>query len=305
LVIALSLGFYGFKLGIFSIMTGGEDMVWGPVGSIIGANNSIGLALNMCLPVFWYLAKQEQGLRRRVLQGGFFLSMPAIMFTYSRGSALTLPIVLLAILMKARYRILGIGLALIALLLAIPWIPQRFWDRQQTTIEYEADTSAMSRIDNWKFCWRLALDRPLTGGGFEYSGRETFFKYAPEFLMTYGKEFNSHSVFFGVLAGHGFPGLLTFSGMIFFTLTSCWRLKHAVRNRPDLSWIGSYADMIQVSFLGFLINGIFVNMEYFDLVYHWVAVVCSLKVICMRALKPAELETTEPQMMLLPVTEGT
>jgi probable O-glycosylation ligase (exosortase A-associated) len=227
------------------------------------------------------------------------------MFTYSRASALTLPIVLLVILMKGRHRILGIGLASIAILLAIPWIPQRFWNRQQTTIEYEADTSAMSRIDNWKFCWRLALDRPLTGGGFEYAGRETFFKYAPEFLDTYGKEFNSHNVFLSVLAGHGFPGLLTFSGMIFFTLTSCWRLKRAVRNRGDLRWIASYADMIQVSFLGFIINGIFVNMEYFDLVYHWVAVVCSLKVVCMRALKPVDVEGAEPQMMLLPVTEGT
>ena len=110
---------------------------------------------------------------------------------------------------------------------------------------------------------------------------------------------------FASLAAHGFPGLLTFSGMIFFTWTSCWRLKRAVRNRQDLSWIGAYADMIQVSFLGFIINGIFVNMEYFDLVYHWVAVVCSLKVVCMRALKPLEVEGAESQMMLLPVAEGT
>jgi putative inorganic carbon (hco3(-)) transporter len=295
LVIALSLGFYGLKGGIFSFRTGGEDMVWGPGSSVIGANNSIGLALNMCLPVFWYLAKQERGMLKRILQAIFFLSMPAIMFTYSRASALTLPIVLLAILMKGRHRLLGAALVLIAVVLAIPRIPDRWWNRQQTTLDYESDTSAMSRIDNWKFCWRLALDRPLTGGGFEFSGRETFFKYAPEFLVTYGKEFNSHNVFFSVLAAHGFPGFIFFSSMIVFTFSSCWQMKRAVRDRPDLHWIAVYADMVQVSYVGFIVNGIFVNMEYYDLVYHWVAVVCSLKVICNRALKPVEADTAEPQ----------
>jgi probable O-glycosylation ligase (exosortase A-associated) len=305
LVIAFSLGFYGFKGGIFSLRTGGQDMVWGPGSSIIGANNSIGLALNMCLPVFWYLAKQERGLVKRVLQATFLLSMPAIMFTYSRASALTLPIVLLAMLIKSKHRFLGIGIGLIGVLLAIPWIPDRWWTRQQTTMDYEADTSASSRIDNWKFCWRLAVDRPLTGGGFEFSGRETFFKYAPEFLLTYGKEFNTHNVFFSVLAAHGFPGLFFFSAMLLSTLSSCGKMKRAVRNRPDLVWVGSYTDMIQISLLAFAVNGTFVNMEYFDLVYHWVAVVCSLKVICNRALKPVEVETEEPQFDLVPVTEGT
>ena len=305
LVIAFSLGFYGFKGGIFSFMTGGQYMVWGPGSSVIGANNSIGLALNMSLPVFWYLAKQETGLLKRVLQAIFFLSMPAIMFTYSRASALTLPIVLLAILFKAKHKLFGAGLALTGVLLAIAIIPDQWWTRQQTTLDYEADTSAMSRIDNWKFCWRVAVDRPLTGGGFEFNGLEIFLRYAPDFLMTYGKGYNTHNVFFSVLAAHGFPGLIFFSAMLLSTLSSCRQMKRAVRNRPDLAWIAGYTDMVQVSFLAFMINGMFVNMEYFDLVYHWVAVVCSLKVICNRALKPVEAEATEPDFTLVPVTEGT
>jgi hypothetical protein len=92
--------------------------------------------------------------------------------------------------------------------------------------------------------------------------------------------------------------------MLLSTLSSCRQMKRAVRNRPDLAWIASYTDMIQISFLAFTVNGIFVNMEYFDLVYHWVAVVCSLKVICKRALEPVEAETTEPQLTLVAVTEG-
>src|SRR5262249_47627921 len=48
LVIGLSLGFYGFKGGIFGIVTGGSNMVQGSGTSILAANNSIGLAMNMC-----------------------------------------------------------------------------------------------------------------------------------------------------------------------------------------------------------------------------------------------------------------
>src|SRR5438309_1521559 len=47
LVVAFSIGFYGFKGGLFGLATGGSQMVMGPGDSIIGANNNIGLALNM------------------------------------------------------------------------------------------------------------------------------------------------------------------------------------------------------------------------------------------------------------------
>ena len=45
--------------------------------------------------------------------------------------------------------------------------------------------------------------------------------------------------------------------------------------------------MIQLSLLAFVINGMFVNMEYFDLPYHWVSVTACLKVIVNRELAGA------------------
>jgi len=54
-VIALSLGFYGFKGGIFTLMTGGAYAVYGPSGTFIYGNNEIGLALIMTIPLIRYL----------------------------------------------------------------------------------------------------------------------------------------------------------------------------------------------------------------------------------------------------------
>ena len=45
--------------------------------------------------------------------------------------------------------------------------------------------------------------------------------------------------------------------------------------------------MIQLSLLPFVINGMFVNMEYFDLPYHWVSVIACLKVIVNHELSGA------------------
>jgi hypothetical protein len=72
--------------------------------------------------------------------------------------------------------------------------------------------------------------------------------------------------------------------MIGFSVMSCWRIKNAVRGRPDLKFISSCCDIVQVSMLAFLLNGSFVNMEYFDLPYHLVALTASLKVVSRRLL---------------------
>lgn len=291
LVIALSIGFWGFKGGLFGLATGGNQIVYGPEPSIMGANNAIGLALDMCMPLLWYLASQERGWLKRVLQAFFFLSIPAVMFTYSRGSTLALAVVLLLIMLKSKHRIPLMFAMVIGGVLAVPFIPQKWLERQQTVFTYGEDTSAMSRVDNWKFCWRIAQDYPLTGAGFDFQSRQILEKYAPDFLYKYnGKVWNTHNIFFSILTSHGFPGLFAFVAMILFCMISCTQLKWTTRRAPELSWVRNYADMIQLSLLAFVINGMFVNMEYFDLPYHWVSVIACLRVIVNQELSGAHDE---------------
>jgi len=64
----------------------------------------------------------------------------------------------------------------------------------------------------------------------------------------------------------------------------------------------TYCRIVQVSFIALVINGMFVNMEYFDLVYHLVAIVVSLKVLCHRALSVAEVKASDCQSQLIPAT---
>ena len=97
LVAAFSIGFYGLKGGAWSIATGGASgMVLGPEGSFIGDNNGLALALNMTLPILFFLAREEQRIwLRKLLHAIFFLTILAVIFTYSRGGFLGLAVVLL------------------------------------------------------------------------------------------------------------------------------------------------------------------------------------------------------------------
>ncbi len=295
IVVALSLGFYGFKGGIFSLATQGQFMVWGPGNSIIGANNNLGLALCMVLPMFWYLAKAEtrQWLKRG-LQVCALLTIPAIMFTYSRGSFVGLAVVLALIIIKSKHRILSAALAVLLSLAVIGYLPQRWTERTGTTIDYEADSSAMSRLDNWKFCWKLVLDRPLVGGGFNFFTTETLSRYDPEFVRKYGKAWDTHNIYFGILAGHGFPAFGGFIAMIVLTFLSCCKLKRESKGNPQLVWIAQYSDMIQIALMGWAVNGMFVNMEYFELPYHLIAVTAALKVMLRQEIAGTVIDAEHP-----------
>jgi hypothetical protein len=96
MVLALSIGFFGLKGGIWSVLiNGGADRVQGPEGTFIGGNTELGLALNMVLPFLLLLARDEQRKwLRRLLFTMFVTSIISIIFTYSRGALIGLPVVL-------------------------------------------------------------------------------------------------------------------------------------------------------------------------------------------------------------------
>jgi O-antigen ligase len=150
----------------------------------------------------------------------------------------------------------------------------------------------MSRIDNWKLCWQLALDRPLTGGGFKFIGMETMHRYSPQFAQKYGIPLDTHNIFMGILAGHGFPALTVFVLMIVTAYVNCYRIRGIVPKYANMAWAGNYGNMVQVSLIGWIVNGMFVNMEYFELPYHLIAVVVAVKLIIREAQRePAEYPT--------------
>ena len=54
-VVVLSVGYFGFKGGIWTVMTGGSGRVWGPPGGMLEDNNQLAVGLVMLMPFLYYL----------------------------------------------------------------------------------------------------------------------------------------------------------------------------------------------------------------------------------------------------------
>src|SRR5579864_3683503 len=252
--IVLSLGFYGVKGGIFSILTGGNYRVWGPENSFIGDNNSLGLALIMLLPLIQYLRVNNTAQWIRLgLMGGMGLSIIAILGTYSRGALIGLTMTLGFLLMKARYRALTFLVSGAVLGLTLVMLPSDWYVRMGTIENAEQDASVQGRFDAWTFAYKLALDHPFLGGGQAISGNDDalFRHYVP----TAPAARAPHSIYFEVLGETGFVGLGFFLALLVISYLSARNIIRSTRGHPELAWAGSLAAMLQVSIVAYAITG--------------------------------------------------
>ena len=280
--IALSIGFYGVKGGIFTILSGGGFYVQGPSQSFIGGNNELGLAMLMVLPILRYLQLQaERKWIRLGLVTALFLTLVAILGTQSRGAFLGLAAVGFFLIMKSPNRFAFLLLMLIAVPIAFGVMPDSWWERMGTIRNYQEDGSAMGRINAWWFAFNLAIDRPIVGGGFAVFQQPWFRMYAPE----PEDKHDAHSIYFEVLGEHGFPGLVLFLLLGIFTWRTCTRIIAITKGIDDLRWASNLARMLQVSLVAYASSGAFLGLAYFDLYYHLVAIVVLCKVVVDRELK--------------------
>lgn len=277
-VLTLSLGFYGAKGGIFTVLTGGGGRVWGPSGGVIAGNNALGVALVMLVPFIYYLLLQTMKRYQRIgLVALLVTTVLAILGTQSRGALLALLAMAVLLAIRGRRAVLNTALIGGLVLAAIAFMPDSWTNRMNTIETYDGDSSAMSRVYTWTTLWNLALDRPLVGAGFNADIPVVFLKYAPPGVGGFdfdGKIYVAHSIYFQALGEHGFPGLALFLLVGLLTWLRAGNVaKQAQRDSVFLTWVPLLMRMAQVSLVGYAVGGAFLSMVHFDFVYYIVALV--------------------------------
>lgn len=259
-VIVLSLGFYGVKGGIFTLLTGGGYHVRGPYGSFISGNNEIGLALIMTLPLMRYLQLQSGKFwMRRGWAVAILLTVVAILGTQSRGALVGISAMTLFLILKSRNRFLLLLFVLAMIPATYLIMPESWFERMHSIQTYEEDSSVQGRFRAWNYALKSASSH-FFGGGYEMFRGHT----------------DAHSIYFEILGEHGFIGLIIFLLLGLFTWrTGSWIIQQT-RQRDELAWCRDLASMVQVSMVGFAVAGAFLGLAYFDLYYHLIAIM----VIC-------------------------
>ncbi len=281
LVTALSLGLLALKGSIFGIRTSGEFRVWGPPDSFLSDNNAFGLALNMSLPLLYFLVRDVQNRwLRRLLYLCFASAILSVLLTYSRGGLLGLLVVVAAITYRSKHRLFGIAALLVTASVVLAFAPETWMDRMDRLFHGDLDASAEQRLVAWGTAWRFAQDYPITGGGFDtLPDVNVFQRYQPRPLPLGFLSTAPHSIYFQLLADQGFAGLLLFLTLIGVCFLTLYRIGRAARRIPDGQWMAYYAWMIQISILAFMISGAFLGFVYLDVIYEMVGTVVVLKIL--------------------------
>ncbi len=273
LTIAGCFGYYVLKAVPFMAMTGGAFRLYGPEHSMIADNNDFGLALNMTVPIFFFLARTESApWVRRLLIVLFLSAIPAVFCTYSRGALVGLIAIGLMMILQLKQRIILLPVLALAVAFAVLFAPDAWKERMDPT--QAVDASARERLNAWAFSRNLAADYPLTGGGFATFTPELFERYAPNTQDVRGP----HSVYFQVLAEHGFIGLFLYIALLLYALLSSFWTARRARAMGD-TFVECYANMFQFSLIGFLTSGAFLGRAYFDYFFTIVACITILKTL--------------------------
>lgn len=288
-IMVVSISYYGIKGGVFTLLTGGNYRVWGPDLSEIADNNQLAAALVMTLPLMNYLGRQSKNdlirLGSRVAMGFCLLSVLA---SYSRGAFVALAAMILWLWRHSKHKLLSAVVIGGTLAGAVTFMPSDWVDRIASIQNYEQDASAEGRLQIWATAIKIAVARPLVGGGF-------YAPYTQSVVDQYSPGVQAravHSIWLEVLGENGFPAFFVWIALMLVGLANCRTIIRRTKDVPELRWANDLGHMSIVAILGYAVGGSFLSLPYWDFYYTLLVVIAAVRRISMAEL--AALGKLEP-----------
>ena len=279
--------------------SGGYQVLGGLIQGNMGLAESSTMALVsvMLIPVILHLTKHslifKPGLRTNLIFYTLSIAVIlAVVGTFARTGLIALGALAIMTLMLLKNRVKYLsGIAAIASLLLI-FAPQQWQDRMLTTVNYQEDSSATGRLAVWKWAYEYTKENPL-GGGFEVyrinsitittqRSEASNLSFSEQLRLRQQSGKALHSIYFEVLAEHGFIGLAIYLAILATTLL---RLSTIRRGRPGESpspWQRSLATAMMMSIGVFVTAGAFVGIAFQPFLYYFVAMTIALHQYCLR-----------------------
>lgn len=275
-VMAISVGYFGIKGGVFTVMTGGGYRIYGPPDSFIEENNSLAVASLMIMFLMIYLRTTlEKSWQKHIMMFCLISLVFSILGSQSRGALLAVFAVGGYFWIQSKNKMASALLILILAGMLAVFMPESWYSRMSTIDEYQEDDSAMGRIRAWTMAVNVA-NHNLFGGGFSIWNARTYLEYSDSFRPGMDA-FVAHSIYFHVLGEHGWVGLFLFLSCFFLTWRYCSQLVNLCQGDHQRQWIADLSRMIRLSILAYLSGGAFLSLSYLDLPWHLIAITVLLK----------------------------
>jgi O-antigen ligase len=185
-------------------------------------------------------------------------------------------------------------------LVALPFLPQTYYDRMATIAEPGGDESASTRVAVWKWTLDYVEKKPL-GGGFD-AYRSNRFTYVMPVKKTDGntttvtyqevedKARAYHSSIFEMLGEQGWPGLILWLSLHAVGLWQMERIQRRWRRAKDgaenedeaTRWIAPLAAALQMGAIIYLVGATFQGIAYQPVMLMLVGLQIGLATYCAR-----------------------
>jgi probable O-glycosylation ligase (exosortase A-associated) len=228
---------------------------------LTGNPNDLALMLNLILPLSAVLALgAKTPLARTVAVLALFLSVAAVVVTFSRAGFLTLAaiiVMLFAVLARRKSRGAATALLVVAIC-APPLLPQGYMDRLSTITDIERDRtgSAQGRWMDFKVATDVVVQNPIIGVGIgqdvlalnEHRGAETWR--------------SVHNAYLQYAVDLGLPGLFLFIALHITCFRSARSAERRAARDPSLQEVGHLAAGVQTSLVAFFVAAMFHPIAY-------------------------------------------
>ncbi len=220
--------------------------------------------------------------------GLIFACMLIPVGTSARTGLVCLGVLGVVMLRSVRYRFVYLGLAGLAMMAAVPFLPQSYVERMGTIGGYEGDQSASTRLAVWGWTLDYVRDHPM-GGGFD-AFRANSFTYQTRVVT--GEAGNSqvefrevteearayHSSYFEMLGEQGWIGLGLWLWLQLLGLWQMEKLRRRFQRRDSNrgSWQAGLATALQQAHLVYLAGAAFVGIAYQPFLFMLVGLQCGL-----------------------------
>ncbi|HZL60622.1 MAG TPA: putative O-glycosylation ligase, exosortase A system-associated [Stellaceae bacterium] len=282
-IMVIAVGYYGIKGGIFTLLTGGNFRIYGPAATVIGDNNHIAAALVVIMPLMNYLGRQSKNELLRIgSRIAMALCLLSVLASYSRGSFLALIAMLPFLLQHSKHKVVVAVVITVMLAFSISFMPAQWVERIQTISTYQQDASAEGRIEMWKAATRIAVARPLVGGGFmaPYT-QDVMDEYSPG-----TKARAVHSIWFENLGENGFIALALWIAIAVTALQNCRYIIRRTKGNLQLKWANDLGHMSLVAIVGYLVGGSFLSLSYWDFYFTLAVILAATRRIVIAELAP-------------------